>query len=1095
MNDQGLRTESEFVLRRLSGSFSQFLDQVWAAVPLFVVLASVVILVVARVLRNAAKAKNPKAGGWYPLLFWVVVVANVAWFCRRLFLQELTAPEGGAGLGTEFAFQNTALWYGLVGVVLTLGLVFIVWNYVRERKAARWWAVPLALCRCAVYALLAGAFLLPATQTWVRTEKTSKVVVVFDVSPSMTDKADELASPNGPKPKTRSEKVIDAVTDEKIAFLTKLLEKNPVTVYRFGTRLDEDAYTFEKGSPGWSKVEWAAWLKFDYKGWVARKLSTAGREAVEKMPAWGDGPGTAEWGYAYAKAADSEVVPPELTPEDKQILTDHRGRLATRVADTQSILQGTNVPDSLVAVVNREGANMVQGIVVFSDGRSNLGSSTAVAELRERASREKIPVFTVAVGEARERVSIDLTPVQAPDAVSPDEPFKVVVEADGVGLTKKEVDVTLALFLPTRDPKRDAPSHEMTVKATFEPGEPPHATAEFTIDPDKLPEDLTEASKKAGKRRQMKFGAWSVVAKIPRDRREEFDKPEHVTPPKTITVLDKKTRILLWASGPTREYQTLRTLLVREVQASRAELSIFLQNEAGTAGTAVQDVPPDRLLTKFPTRLDTTNKATDKPDDKYYNLNEYDLIIAFDPDWTELTDEQIKNLQSWVDNLGGGLIYVADPLNTFQLARQDETGRFKPLLDILPVIPDDIILIATRGVPRTPRRVKLNPIQDFDVLRLDESAPDDPIAGWEKYFTGNDKLPPALLADKTKYLNPPYGFYRYYPVKLVKPGAAVLMEYLDVGEGGEMVSKPYLVTTQPARGRTAFVGSGEFYRLRQIDPTWYDRFWVKFTRYVAGNRDAKASRGRVLVSKEFTSGSAIRVQARILSPNGSPYGENELNAKFKINQHAADGALIKPVGVYPMAPKKAVQFDGYYAGQVAADPRLFPPGPLDKDGKLINRYLYKVQVDIPDSPGEPLEGQFQIYQSNPELDNARPDFAAMEAMASPLADVPTVVRGTELHTLFLGPAGDDKKAKLAFKLADAEKLARVPETVDAKRNEYRNKGPVEDLWDKPLSVTTLPETALTRGLKEGPVPVSWLLLALVALLSTEWLIRKLLRMA
>ena len=683
----------------------------------------------------------------------------------------------------------------------------------------------------------------------------------------------------------------------------------------------------------------------------------------------------------------------------------------------------------------------------------------------------------------RERVSINMTPIQAPDGVAPDEPVKVVVEADGVGLTKKEVDVTLALFLPSRDPKRDAPSHEMVVKMTFEPGDPPHGSAEFTIDPEKLPEELTEESKKVGKKRQMKLGQWTMVARIPRDKREEFDKPDHVTPPKILSVLDKKTRILLWASGPTREYQTLRTLLVRETQASRAELSILLQNEGGAAGTIVQDVVPERLLNKFPTRLDTTNKATDKAEDKYYNLNEYDLIIAFDPDWTELTDDQIKNLQSWVDNLGGGLIYVADPLNTYQLARQDETGRFKPLLDILPVIPDDIILLKTQAIPRAPRRLALKPLQDFDVLRLEENAPDDPVAGWEKFFTGNEKLSPALIADKMKYLNPPNGIFKYYPVKLVKPGAAILMEYLAVGDTGEVSPKPFLVTTQPARGRTAFVGSGEFYRLRATDTAFYDRFWMKFIRYVAGNRDAKASRGRVLVSKEFTSGSAIRVQARILSPNGSPYAENELNAKFKITQFAADGTtVVKPIGVYPMAPKKVVQFDGYYAGQVAADPRLFPPG----------NFIYKVSVEVPDSPGEPLEGQFQINKSNPELDNARPDFAAMEAMASSLADVPTLVRGSENYALFMGPATDDKKAKLAFKLADSEKLTKVPETMEPKRNEYRNKGPVEDLWDKPLSATTLPESFLTRWLHDGPVPVSWLLLVLVALLSTEWLIRKLL---
>ena len=63
----------------------------------------------------------------------------------------------------------------------------------------------------------------------------------------------------------------------------------------------------------------------------------------------------------------------------------------------------------------------------------------------------------------------------------------------------------------------------------------------------------------------------------------------------------------------------------------------------------MQDVPPERLLTRFPTRLDTDRQADATPEDKYYNLNEYDLIVAFDPDWSELSEEQVKNLQT----LGG----------------------------------------------------------------------------------------------------------------------------------------------------------------------------------------------------------------------------------------------------------------------------------------------------------------------------------------------------------------------------------------------------------------------------------------------------------
>ena len=57
----------------------------------------------------------------------------------------------------------------------------------------------------------------------------------------------------------------------------------------------------------------------------------------------------------------------------------------------------------------------------------------------------------------------------------------------------------------------------------------------------------------------------------------------------------------------------------------------------------VQDVPPDRLIPVFPDRLDA---GSDKPDEKLLDLGEYDVIIAFDPDWTQLSDVQLKLIGS-----------------------------------------------------------------------------------------------------------------------------------------------------------------------------------------------------------------------------------------------------------------------------------------------------------------------------------------------------------------------------------------------------------------------------------------------------------------
>ena len=48
-------------------------------------------------------------------------------------------------------------------------------------------------------------------------------------------------------------------------------------------------------------------------------------------------------------------------------------------------------------------------------------------------------------------------------------------------------------------------------------------------------------------------------------------------------------------------------------------------------------------------------------------------------------------------------MYVAGPIHTFQLARADESGRLSRCSNILPVVPDDIILHQDAADPRAPR--------------------------------------------------------------------------------------------------------------------------------------------------------------------------------------------------------------------------------------------------------------------------------------------------------------------------------------------------------------------------------------------------------
>ena len=874
----------ELVLLRLEQSFGDFVASLrpaewWLAIPYYLLGGIAAILTLTWIVRTIVRYTSAdhswrnRPGHLGQLLWRACVTSWVLFgllFLVVFFLNDSFgggSKASGGDVAADRKSANTALWLVLTGGVFLLGAGFTVAMYVKDSRSLKWpVAAFLALCRITVYALLAFVFLLPAFQTYERSEKRSRVIVVLDVSPSVTKKSDEIGSVPGKKLKTRLNTVIELLTDEKVAFLKNLLAENPVVTYRFGSRLDEEPHSFATTDTPWTAAEWDGFANYDFKPFLLKGLTDSGAEAVKNSRLWDlNAPGTPDWAASWLAKPEDETIPENMSPEDKAALKENRTKLEKRVDVARSIANGTNVADSLTAVVNREAANMVQGIVVFSDGRSNIGSDSAYAELKQRATREKIPIFTVAVGEDRQTVSIVISEVQAPDNAPPDEPFKIAVEADGINLANTEVEVFLDLFLPNNDPKQGQPDHTLPGKLTFLPGDPPHGQTEFVIDPAKLPEKLTEVVPGAvGGKRSLREGAWTARARIAKHKGEAFPDPEHVRDRPKIQVSKKPIRILLVASGPSREYLALKNMLVREVQETRAELCVLLQNDAGEKGTAVQDVPPERLLTRFPTKLDTAGKSID-PKERFYNFNEYDLIIAFDPDWSELTQEQAEALQRWVQEQGGGLIYIADQVNGYQLARVDPTnGRLLPILEILPVVPEDIIALRVKGTPRFPRRLKLNPIEGSDLLKLEESA-DDPTAGWEKFFTDRDKYVPSQDVKVERF--PQRGFYSTYPLKPdigVKSGSKVLAELLDVTDGGELMNSPWLVTNNPSAGwRSCFMGSGSMYRMFAYDPPngkqYFERFWAKLMKYMAAKRNVKAARGRVLLSKESTCGAPIRV--------------------------------------------------------------------------------------------------------------------------------------------------------------------------------------------------------------------------------------------
>ncbi|HEY2911220.1 MAG TPA: hypothetical protein VGI99_13300 [Gemmataceae bacterium] len=1100
----------EFVFLRLEQSYSDFLQslrpaQLWQAIPYYLlggIAAALTLAWIVRTILRYTSADHSWRGrpGIAGQRFWRACIAS--WigfglcFLVVFFLNDSfggTARTGSSDVETGDRTTNSALWLVTTGLAFLLGAAYTVAMYVKDSRSLRWhWAAFLGLLRIAVYAILCFIFLLPAFQTYERTEKHSRVIVVLDVSPSITKTSDELGGTPGKKLKTRLATVIDLLTDEKVALVKRLLDQNPVFVYRIGSRLDEESQALAKDDAAWTAADWEGFANYDFKPFLLKGLSPDGAEAVRNSRLWDlNAPGTPDWAASWLAKPEDEVIPQNMPDADKEKLRDNRKNLEKRVDIARSIAQGTNVPDSMTALVNRESPNMVQGIVVFSDGRSNIGSESAYTELKRSAARERIPIFTVAVGEERQTISIAISEVQAPENAPPDEAFKIIVEADGVGLANNEVEVFLDLFLPGADVKVDPADHTLTAKMTFLPGDPPHGQAEFVIDPLKVPERLTEESKDAAtKKRVLKEGAWTARARIAKNKGEAFAAAEHVRDRPGIQIIKKPLRVLLMASGPSREYLAVKNMLVREVQENRAELCILLQNEAGKEGLAVQDVPPERLLARFPTRLDTTGNNAD-PKERFYNLNEYDLIIAFDPDWSELSQKQAEELQRWVQEQGGGLIFVADQVNSAQLARIDPMGgSLLPVLDILPVVPEDIVAITVRGTPRTPRRLLLHPIEGSDLLKLEDSK-DDPVAGWEKFFTDRDKYVPSKDLREDRF--PHRGFFSSYPLKPeygVKPGSKVLAELADITDAGEPVNRPWLVTNNPSAGwRTCFIGSGSMYRINAYDPVlgkqFFQRFWAQLMKYMAAKRNVKNARGRVLLSKEYSASSPVRVQARILDPSAQKYPIGSIDPKFRIVRLSPDGQPEKQLGPFQLTPKQGASgFDGYYQGQLTPDPKEMPAG--DR--------RYRVVIDVPDSAGDTLEGEFMLRKSDPELDDTRPDPAKLLEIATDFDNNLTsrikkegVVERLRDKLPKVGAA-----TRLAFKLNDPETVGMIPDCMDSLTNVQNNRGKSEDLWDKGFEI---PESSATSWIAKGPQSISYAMLAIIGLLCIEWMTRKLLRLA
>jgi hypothetical protein len=921
-------------------------------------------------------------------------------------------------------------WWFLLGPVVIAGLFYIGLMYYRDaRSVGPVWATLLGLLRGAVYVLLAGVFVLPAWQTSTTTTTRSKIVVLFDVSASMLE-VDDLpeAGQDLSTLLKRQDKVIRFLTDGQSKFLRDLQKTNPVTCYRFGRGVDETPRTYpdpkEPRKRTWTKRELDAWLKID--------------------------------------------------PNQKGL--DEKTELLHR-----RLYAGTNIGDSLTQVLNKEAGNMVQAIILVSDGQQNEGKEQAYLELRTLAEKAKVPIMCIGVGKYRPPVNIKLNDIEAPAVARPDDPFTVQVPVVTRGV-KEPYDISLEVSR-VQDGKGNAIKGEtypvMVKKGTPKEGEAERTEFEINVAELKKidPRDDTGALE----------GTWEFKAKVPRDKGEVFAKPLHVTDqPARTKITKKKLRVLLLAGGPSKEYQFVKNIFYREAIEKRAEVGVYLQTNDKEEIDLDEDKPQMWILDHFPEMQTRGDTAANKP----YVLFEYDLVIAFDPDWSAIPEDALKLLKKWVTRNYGGLVLVGDVVNTYQLARPPKEPDLKPILDLYPVTLDDARLMGlSEGFnPTTKYPLKFTGADPrFDFLKLDENG-EGTTAGWNEFFY--DTPTPEKDTEVER------GFYTAYPVKDAKSVATVIAEFpVDKNAGVGKGDVPYMVYMKPGNGQTMFIGSQELWRLRQYKEAFHDRFWIRLARFIGSGLLGRLQKyGEDNIPDRMTVGDRKRIEYRLwgLDRNAFPRSRAPelkvyLRRYNKIDDPKPDPKSAEKIDIQPKPGRKDRTGKEEESGWFIADFSLKKPG------------KYEFELKIPGTP-ETLRKTVIVDQPNPELDVVKPDLLRLYRLAQ---------EGHDYHPvqMVLNRVVDDRVKRQVRELRpprevsenpvgkgdslyfDLESAPLIPRCMITDKDEKETKGEALYLWDQGW------ESEWVDPFFGWEIKFAYVLTAVVVLLSLEWLIRKLLKLA
>ena len=829
----------------------------------------------------------------------------------------LLAAADQAGSRTVWEIGREGLWTPvIIFVVLVLAVGFI---YRADTKQLAWgWKIWLFGLRVTVLVALLVIALDLQTRTETRITRPSRVDVLVDTSLSMSFPDKSAGGESTPGSTTRSQAVEELLGNGPL--LKSLRQTHEVRVFTFDSKLQSHdllprfgttAVSLDKPAPPvipGTSVELPAAATVALAGGALALLlaGTGGVLMLRRVPASSVlivaacllGIGTGALGFwvanqheEYAQKLKS-FEESRQQPEKPAVAQDDTSKggpnwheiLAPRGLETR-------MGESVTEALRDTAGETLSGLLVIGDGGNNAGYDVGTAHDKAVATKPPMRIVTVGVGSPERPINLQIATVQAPTHVHKGDGFSLTAYVQGQGLVGNPIQVEL---LSKLDGEEGQPTVIQTKEVSLlEDGIP--VAVSFEYQPDE-----------AGRR------IFNIRAKPTRAVRElTLVDNEKALPPVDIT--ERKTKVLIVAGGPMRDYQFVRNLLHRDASI---EVDVWLQ----TGGPGISQ-EANKLLTEFPTARE--------------DLFQYDVVIAFDPNWRLIPPESREALAEWVFQQAGGLILVAGEVDTPDIPAVNE--GMKTVQALYPVV--------------------LRPTLEFEFKH-------EYLQPWPVEFTreGADAEFLQLTGDaasSAQVWKEFTGMYRCYPTAGPKAGATVYA-YLSDPQSADEYGKPIVLAEQfYGAGRSLYLGCAEFWRLRAIGENYYDQLWIKLVREAGQGRLLRGTNRGVLLLERSTYplGSTIQVRAKILDPQFHDYTGDHVTLE-----------VYDPAG-RPSVPAIRLDADKTRPGQFQG---AFP-------ASLPGRY--RLELPIPDSK-DVVPGYVQVELPNLEFDHPEQDVGVLQRLAT-----------------------------------------------------------------------------------------------------------------